>query len=101
MEMKIMTDEQKLFNLITKPHEEYNFNIVEEYKWSVDSFYIWIPYLFVDNFVDEIINIFGEDVFDDGGCDANMQRGYLCIDLEDLLGGYVDIKEVFAEDKLK
>ena len=96
-----MTDEQKIFDIVTKPVKGEDYRLVDSYRWSDGNFYIWISTLFLEDFIDEIINIFGADVFDDGGCNANVQIGYVCFDLEDLLGGYIDIEEVFAEDKLK
>lgn len=40
-------------------------------------------------------------MFDDGAFVANMQSDGVCIDLAEVLGGYLDIEAVFPKDKFK
>jgi len=73
---------------------------VAEMGWiSDDEFCIWVPYMWVDDFMQEFKGIFGYEAFDDGGFDANMQSDGICIDLCKAVGGYMDIEKVFSKEK--
>ena len=51
--------------------------------------------------MENMVSIFGYGLFDDGAFDANMQSDGVCIDLAEVLGGYLDIESVFPKDKFK
>ena len=73
---------------------------VECYKWVDDMFLIWVRHIWWDNFIDELGQMFGNSLFDEGGFDAKIQEDYICLDLVDILGGYINIKEVFPYDEV-
>lgn len=86
--------ETKLLALFTKS------DYVEEFGWaSNDNLYVWVYYIFLKDFVDELTEIVGNGLFDDGGINAIMQDNYLCIDVDELLGSYIDVEELFPKDK--
>lgn len=86
--------ETKLLALFTKS------DYVEEFGWaSNDTLYVWVYYIFLKDFVDELTEIVGNGLFDDGGINANMQDNCLCIDVDELLGSYIDVEELFPKDK--
>lgn len=96
-------DELKLFKLITMPDpEDSDVSYVSEYGWIDDkSFCVWVDYMWVDDFMRELKNIFGYGVFDDGAFNANMQSDGICIDLCEALGGYLNIEDVFPKEYYK
>ena len=88
--------EQKLFNFITNEDASH----VDEFGWvNDDNFFVWVDHMWLYDFVEGLKEIFGYGLFDDGGIEVNMQINCTCIDLCDLLGGYLDIKTVFPKDK--
>lgn len=88
--------EQELFNFITNEDASH----VDELGWINDKeFCVWVDYLWLYEFIEGLKEIFGYGLFDDGGIEANMQINCICIDLCDLLGGYLDIETVFPKDQ--
>lgn len=86
--------ETKLLALFTES------DYVDEFGWaSNDTLYVWVFYIFLKDFVDELTEILGNGVFDEGGINANMQNDCLCIDVDELLGSYIDVEELFPKDK--
>ncbi len=79
------------------------FPYVSEFGWINDvQFIVWVDYLWIKEFMDKIIEIFGDGIFED--CrhfHAIMQSHAICIDLMDLLDGFVDIEEVFPKEDYK
>ena len=94
-----MSDELKLYKLLTEPNED-DFSYIQEMGWvSNDEFCVWISYVWIDDFVRDLRDIFGYGVFDEGGFDARMQEYCICIDLCVALGCYLDLEEIFPKDR--
>lgn len=96
--------ELELCKLIMNPDEEdSDISYVDEFGWVSDTeFYVWINLIWFDEFVKRLYNIFGYSLFDEGGIEAHIGSDYVCIDLEDFVGGYgVDLEEVFPKSKYK
>lgn len=93
----------ELYKLIMTPDEEdLDFSYVSEFGWVGDTeFLVWVDWNWFKEFMDKITEIFGYGIFDDGNFNANIQPDSVCIDLKDVLEGYVDIEEVFPKDKYK
>ena len=73
-----------------------NSDIVTEKGWINDSeFCVWVNYIALDEFVEELKKLFGNGIFDDGGFNANMQEYGVCIDLCSVVTDDIDMKEVF------
>lgn len=73
-----------------------NSDIVTEKGWINDSeFCVWVNYIVLDEFVEELKKLFGNGIFDDGGFNANMQEYGVCIDLCAVVTDDIDMKEVF------
>lgn len=87
--------ELELFKIVTD--DESN---VEELGWVSDTqFCVWIRYYDLDNFMKRMKDVFGYNLFDDGGFDSNMQYNGVCIDLCEMLGDYLDVECVFPKEK--
>jgi hypothetical protein len=88
--------ERKLYTFLTNEDASH----IEEFGWVGDTkFYVWVPHLWLFEFVEGLKEIFGYDLFDDGGIKVNMQIDCTCIDLCELLGGYLNIEEVFPKSQ--
>lgn len=95
-----MNEELQLFKLITNPDkEDEDLSYVEEFGWIHDEFYIWVYNIWFKEFIDELREIFGSSIFDDGGFNGNIQEDFVCINLADALDGYVDLEEVFPKNQ--
>lgn len=89
----------ELYKLIMEG-DSCDFPYVEEFGWiSTGEFCVWVSYLWLNDFMTDLKNIFGNGMFDDGGFDANMQEDGICIDLCEAVGDYLDIEEVFPKEK--
>ena len=90
----------ELYKLLATEDNEYETALADEIRWqSDDSLLVWIPYLWIDDFMNELVKIFGTGIFDDGGFDGNFQDGCVCIDLEEAIGFNTDLEEIFPKDK--
>lgn len=49
--------------------------------------------------MEKLYKIFGYGIFDEGNFNVNVKSDSVCIDLNDVLDGYVDIEEVFPKNK--
>lgn len=58
---------------------------------------MWINAGWYEEFIEKLTDIFGYGIFDDGNFNANIQPDAVCIDLNDILGGCVDIERVFPK----
>ena len=88
--------ELELYKLI---NEE---GLISEFGWCSDgSCLMWINYRDLDEFMSKAIEIFGYGMFDDSGLNANVQGEGVCIDLCEMVGGYMDVGEVFPKEKYK
>ena len=89
--------EKNLYDFITETED------IEEFGWiNEDEFCVWVYYEFLKDFVENITDMFGFSVFDDGGFQANMQNTGVCINLEDITGtDDIDLKELFPIEKFR
>ncbi len=93
--------ELELYKLIMSTDDSED-SCVSEMGWVSDTeFLVWVDWLWFKEFMDKITEIFGYGIFDDENFNANIQADTICIDLTDVLDGYVDIEEVFPKDKYK
>lgn len=95
-----MNESLELYKLCCTNDNEYDTNMVDELGWiSDDEFCVWIPYLFLKEFIEKLTDIFGNTIFDDGGFDANMQASGVCIDLNAAIGYIIDLETIFPKEK--
>lgn len=93
-----MTDNEKLFKLITNPEDDEDISYVSEFGWINDKkFIVWVNYVWVQDFMNALAEIFGKEIFDDGGFDANMQSDGIAFDLCEAVGD-LDVEAVFPKD---
>jgi hypothetical protein len=87
--------ELELYKLITEN--------ISEFGWCTESEFIVFPYLFeLNDFIKSLSEIFGSDIFDDGGIPATIGDGYACIDIAAVVSDYgVDLVKVFPVEKYK
>lgn len=91
-----------LYKLCCTNDNDYESDMVDELGWINDKeFCVWVPYLYLEEFMDTLTKIFGYGIFDDGGFDANMQSDCVCIDLCKALDAYMDLEAVFPKDEYK
>jgi len=94
--------ELELYKLCCEEDREYKSQFVDEMGWINDKqFCVWVPYLWLREFMERMISIFGYGLFDDGGFEANVQGDGLCIDLCEALESYLEIEDVFPKDKYR
>lgn len=93
-------NEMDLYKLCCTDDNEYGTCMVDELGWVDDNeFYVWVPYLYLDEFVKILRRVYGYGLFDDGDFNACIQSDGICINLCSLLGDYEDLEEVFPKDK--
>jgi hypothetical protein len=86
--------ELKLYKLITES------GYLESFRWQETEFYVFVDYIWFDDFIKELIEIFDTDMFSDGGVQATLFDTYLCIDLCDLVENYgVNLEEIFPRSE--
>lgn len=74
--------------------------LASEFGWvSDEEFLVWIPYYQLKDFMDKAIKIFGYELFDDGGFNANMQPDGVCVDICKMLCGYLNVEDVFPKEE--
>lgn len=90
-----------LYKLLVTEDNEHKTALADKLGWvSDDKFYVWVSYVWLKEFIDSLKKMFGESLFDDGGFDGKFQDYGVCLDLEEILGGYdIDLKEIFPPDK--
>lgn len=93
--------ELELYKLVVIPEEILGgISYISEFGWvSDEEFFIWVDFAWFEEFMERITEIFGYGIFDDGNFNANIQSDSVCIDLQKVLRGYVDIERVFPKDK--
>ena len=92
--------ELELYKLCCTDDNEYESCMVDELGWvNEKEFYVWVPYLYLKEFIESLRKMFGYGIFDDGSFNANMQSDSVCIDLCETLGDCVDIESVFPREK--
>lgn len=75
------------------------FPYVSEFGWINDvQFVVWVDYRCIKEFMDRLIEIFEDGIFEDCHFHAAMRSHAICIDLMDLLDDSVDIEEVFPKE---
>lgn len=93
--------ELEFYKLIMTPDEQdLDFSYVIEFGWVGNKqFLVWVSFNWFKEFIEELTKIFGYGIFDDGNFNANIQSDTVCIDLNDVLKGYVDVEELFPKEK--
>lgn len=94
--------ELEIYKLIMNPDEDDSaISYVDEFGWINDcEFIVWINIVWFHEFIKQLREIFDETIFDEGGFEATIGPGYVCIDLVDILSGYdIDFEEVFPKSK--
>lgn len=95
-----MNEELELYKLCRTDENEYSNMLVNELGWISDTeFCVWVPYLYLGEFIEGLTKIFGNGIFDDGGFDAKMQCNCVCIDLCEAVGWCIDLEAVFPKEK--
>ena len=76
---------------------------VDEFGWICgEEFCVWVNLLFFKDFMERFKEIFGSEVFDEGGIHAKIQEDCVCFALEDIMEWYgVELENVFPKDKYK
>lgn len=75
-------------------------DLVAQLGWtSNETFILWIYYHNINDFMEELIKIFGYGILSDGGFDGNMQEYQVAIDLCEVFSGYEEIEEIFSKDE--
>jgi len=96
-----MSDELRLYKLIVEEDED-KWSGVSEYGWvNDDEFIVWVYHFSVEHFIEELNNIFGYGLFEDGGFRVNVQRDYMCFDLCEILESYIDLEKLFPKEKFR
>ena len=95
--------ELALYKLFMTPSpKDSDISYIDEFGWvSNTEFYVWASYLWLKKFMEGLAEIFGNGIFDDGGFNANIQEDGICFDLEEAVGSYLDLEEVFPKDKFR
>lgn len=98
----VQNQELELYKLIVTPKEtNTDVSYVQEFGWVSDSeFLVWVNYVWLKEFIDRLSNIFGREIFDDGGFNGNMQCDCVCIDLCEVTDDSI-IEDVFPKDKFE
>lgn len=93
--------ELELYKLLTTEDNEHETALAEEIRWvSDDELFVWISYLWIEEFMESMKELFGCSLFDDGGFDGNFQEYGVCIDLEKMTEGYnIDFESIFPRSK--
>ncbi len=90
----------ELYKLCCTEDNACDAHMADEIGWiNNTSFCVWVSYLWIKEFLEELEEIFGYGIFDDGGFTANIQSDYVCIDLCEAIGSYLDLEEVFPKEK--
>lgn len=91
----------ELYKLCCADKDEYE-DFVSEFGWINDEeFCVWVGYPRLKEFIDVLKEIFGYDLFDDGGFSANIQSDGVCIDLCQALNSFMDIETVFPKKEYR
>ena len=90
----------KLYKLLATEDNEYETALADEIRWESDgSLLVWISYLWIKEFMDELVKLFGTGIFDYGAFNGNFQDGCVCIDLEEAIGFDADLEGIFPKEK--
>lgn len=74
---------------------------ISEMRWvPTGEFCIWVYLYDLVEFIDEVKELFGTYSFDEGGFDVRLLEDCVCINVEDLFGGYLDkpLVEIFPKE---
>ena len=90
-----MSEELELYKLVMS-------NRTHEFGWvSENDFIVWILFSMFEDFIYELKRIFGNEIFEDGGFQANIQEEFVCINLHEVINDYVDLEYVFPKDEYR
>lgn len=89
-------EELRLYKLITSKY-------VEEKGWySEHQFCVWVNYLYLCEFIDDLKEIFGREIFEDGAFNGNFQEDCVAIDLSEVLECYdFDLELLFPKEEFQ
>lgn len=77
---------------------------ISEMRWILTGeLCIWVYLYDLVEFIDEVKEIFGTYSFDEGGFDIRLLEDCVCINVEDLFGGYLDkpLIEIFPKEEFE
>lgn len=91
----------KLYKVLATDDNKYETALSDEIRWiNNEKLLVWIPYMWIDEFINEIKEMFGITIFDEGGFNGNFQEDCICIDLEETIGYCdIDLKSIFPFEK--
>lgn len=98
-------EELELYKLLMTEDNEHETALAQEIRWAHtpegDKLLVWINIIWIKEFIESLVKIFGNGIFDDGSFDGNFQEDCVCIDLEYAVGNCVDLEKIFPKDKYK
>lgn len=90
---------QLLYKLCTEPYQDYDIQMVDQYQWYEGEFFVWVNYLWLSEFFDVLVDIFGNGIFDEMiKFNAITQQDCLYINLSSLLDSSINLEEIFPKD---
>jgi len=93
-------DELELFKLLVRPKpNDVTIHYVCDFAWVDEKFLVWVYYDWLNEFIDGLVDIFGEGIFNNGGFDGNFQKDCVCIDLCPAIGEAVNLEEIFPKSE--
>lgn len=90
----------ELYKLLFTEDNVYKTSLVQEIRWELyedrKELLVWVSYLWVNEFMESLKDIFGESVFRDYGFEGLFQSNCICLDLYEILENYeIDLEEIF------
>lgn len=91
----------RVYKLIATDDNPYKINLVDEYRWlGKYQFCVWVSYIWLNEFIEELKDILSEGMFDDGGFDGNFQYDCVCLNLSNIVDAYgIDLEEIFPYEE--
>ena len=97
-----MNKELELYKLCVNPDENNeDIQYVTEMGWECSEFLVWVPYVWLNDFMKRLKEIFDNRLFDDGSFGGVFLEYGVCFDLCESVGFEVDIENIFPKDKYK
>lgn len=98
-----MNEQLQLYKLLCTKDNSLNAVIIDELGWvDEDKFFVWVPYLFLEDFVKALKDTFSNNIFDDNSITARMLESSVCFDLTQVLEEFLDKEDfeaIFPKDK--
>lgn len=96
-----MNEELELFRLLCTDRNKYGYPLATEISWRGKECICWVSYIWISEFAKELIRIFGEGCFDDGGIEVCLLSDGIGFDLCKVFEGYVDIESMFPKEEFQ